>query len=113
MDMFLIMGNIGDPNAMNQEVQKKLEKAKLELRRRLMDTDQIKFGGVFNVDGLKLMRQGGDVELQMVALLCAQFKLGDAISNDWESQDLTSEEGMFRYLAINHFAREFFAESEK
>jgi hypothetical protein len=113
MDMFLIMGNIGDPNAMKDEVQKKLEKAKLELRRRLMDTDQIKFGGVFNVDGLKLMRQGGDVELQMVALLCAQFKLGEAIINDWKSQDLTSEEGMFRYFAINQFAQELHRASKK
>ncbi len=113
MDMFLIMGNIGDSNAMNQEVQNKLEKAKLELRRRLIDTDRIKFGGVFNVDGLKLMRQGGDVELQMVALLCAHFELGDAIRNDWESQDLTSEEGMFRYFAINQFAQELHRANRK
>lgn len=91
------------------EFAKAVKKEIKELRRRLVDTGKISFGGIFDKGKVKVMRQGGDVELQMVAMLVAQLKLGEVISNDWISQDLAKEACMLRFVAINHLAEELHA----
>jgi hypothetical protein len=102
-------GNMGTPEFDDQgtpEFAEAVKKEIKELRRRLVDTDKIQFGGIFDKGKVKLMRKGGDVELQMVALLMSQLQLGDVISNDWISQNLSNEACVLRFVAINQLAEE-------
>lgn len=85
-----------------QDVEKQIQ----ELKHRLLDSDSIRFGGVFDQLNLKFSRQGGDAELQMLAVLIAYHKITATVSSDWETQGLSRDQCLPRFLAINLLAIE-------